>query len=58
MRDHSVNEDRKKNRLSIHTNREQEADSNEVIASRMVNMSKSPDKYLVGNSLVVDLNDP
>ena len=32
-------------------------DKGEVIASRITNASKSPDKYVVGNSLVISLND-
>jgi hypothetical protein len=30
----------------------------EIIASRIVNQSKSPDRYVIGNNLVVNLGSP
>lgn len=56
-REHSLDVNaRNKDKLVINTNRE--ADKAETIGSRIVNTSKSPDKYILNNSLVVNLNDP
>jgi hypothetical protein len=48
--------ERNKDKLMINTNRD--TDKSETIGSRMVNTSKSPDKYIIGNQLIVNLNDP
>jgi hypothetical protein len=55
LRDMSLDDDRNNNnrRQNINTAGTNKAD---IIASRIVNQSKSPDRYVIGNNLVVNLN--
>jgi hypothetical protein len=54
-REHSVDAGRPKSKLTLNTGRQ--SIPPEVIASRVSNASRSPDKYVIGNSLVVSLNE-
>lgn len=57
QRDMSLDDDRGQRRQNINTagmtNGNTKAD---IIASRIVNQSKSPDRYVINNNLVVNLN--
>ena len=52
-RDMSLDDDRGNRRQNINTANNNKA---EIIASRIANQSKSPDRYIIGNNLVVNLN--
>jgi hypothetical protein len=54
-RDMSLDDDRGNRRGNVTAGGNQKAD---IIASRIVNQSKSPDRYVIGNNLVVNLGSP
>ena len=60
-REQSVEESKKQtaliNREPITNRGNSVNDKGEVIASRITNASRSPDKYTIGQSLVISLND-
>jgi hypothetical protein len=53
-RDMSLDDDRGNRRQNINT--ANNSNKAEIIASRIANQSKSPDRYIIGNNLVVNLN--
>lgn len=57
-RDMSLDDERGNRRQNINTAGFNNGTANkaEIIASRIVNQSKSPDRYVIGNNLVVNLN--
>ena len=57
-RDMSLDDERGNRRQNINTAGFSNGTANkaEIIASRIVNQSKSPDRYVIGNNLVVNLN--
>jgi len=55
-RDMSLDDDRGNRRQNINT--ANNSNKAEIIASRIANQSKSPDRYIIGNNLVVNLNAP
>lgn len=56
-RDMSLDDDRGTRRQNINTANNSNNKA-EIIASRIANQSKSPDRYIIGNNLVVNLNAP
>ena len=55
-REMSLDDDRGNRRTNVGTAAGNQ--KTEIIASRIVNQSKSPDRYVIGNNLVVNLGSP
>ena len=55
-RDMSLDDERGNRRQNINTAGVNSSNKADIIASRIVNQSKSPDRYIIGNNLVVNLN--